>query len=76
MCTHVNRLVMPNSLQPFGLGLYLARFFCPWDFSGKNAGVGGHLPPSGDLPDPEIEPKSPISPALQADSSPAEPKTM
>ena len=45
MCARVlNRSVMPNSLQYFGLGLYLARFFCPWDFSGKNTGVGGHFP--------------------------------
>ena len=28
---------------------------------------------SRDLPDPGIEPVSPVSPALQADSSPAEP---
>ena len=28
---------------------------------------------SGDLPDPEIEPTSPASPALQADSLPTEP---
>ena len=27
-------------------------------------------PPPGDLPDPGIEPKSPVSPALQADSLP------
>ena len=32
---------------------------------GQNAGVGGHFPPPGDLPDPGIEP---ASPALQAGS--------
>ena len=31
------------------------------------------LPPPGDLPDPGIEPASPLSPALQADSLPTAP---
>ena len=31
------------------------------------------FPSPGDLPTPGIEPKSPVSPALQADSLPAEP---
>ena len=31
------------------------------------------FPPPGDLPDPQIEPTSPVSPALQADSFPSEP---
>ena len=31
------------------------------------------LPSPGDLPDPGFEPGSPVSPALQADSLPAEP---
>ena len=43
------------------------------DFSGKNAGVGCHFPPLEDLPDTEIEPKAPVFPASQADSSPVEP---
>ena len=30
------------------------------------------MPSPGDLPDPGIEPQSPVSPALQVDSSPAE----
>ena len=30
--------------------------------------------PPGDLPDPEIEPASPVSAALQVDSLPAEPQ--
>ena len=34
---------------------------------------GLSFPPPGDLPNPGIEPTSPVSPALQADSSPAEP---
>ena len=28
---------------------------CPWDFSGKNAGVGFPFPPPGDLPNPGIK---------------------
>ena len=33
--------VVSNSLQPFGL--QPARLLCPWDFSGKNTGVGFHF---------------------------------
>ena len=39
------------------------------DSPGKDTGVGCHVLPSGDLPDPGIELGSP---ALQVDSSPAE----
>ena len=39
--------------------LWLARFFWPWDFPGKNAGVGFQFPSPGDLPNPGIEPRSP-----------------
>ena len=31
------------------------------------------FPPPGDLPNPGVEPESPVSPALQADSLPNEP---
>ena len=37
-------------------GLYPTRLLCPWDFPGKNTEVGS----SGDLPDPGIEPASPV----------------
>ena len=50
-------------------GLYPARLLCPWDFPGKNTGVGCHSLSLGKLPDLEIEPGSP---ALQVDSLPAE----
>ena len=40
--------VMPNSLQP--RGLYPTRLLCPWDFSGKNAGVGCHFLLQGIFP--------------------------
>ena len=40
------------------------RLLCPWDFPGKNTGVGLPFPSPGDLPDPGIEPMSPASPSL------------
>ena len=46
------------------------RLLCPWDYPGKNTGVGCHSSSPGGLPDPGIEPRSP---ALQTDSSPSEP---
>ena len=53
--------VMSNSLWPHGL--YPARLFCPWDFPGKNTGVGCDLLLQGSLPrnlfNPGIEPASP-----------------
>ena len=33
--------VMSNSLRPHGL--WPARLLCPWDFPGKNTGVGCHF---------------------------------
>ena len=47
--------VVSNSLRPHGL--YPTRHLCPWDFPGKNTGVGCHS--SGDLPDPGIRLSSP-----------------
>jgi len=44
--------------------------FSPWDFPGKNTGMGLLFPSPGDLPDPEIKPASPESPALGTDSLP------
>ena len=43
----------PQELQP-------ARLLCPWNFPGKNTG-GLPFPTLGDLPDPRIEPASPVS---------------
>ena len=42
-------------------------------FSDENTGSGLSFPPPGDLPNPGIEPATPVSPALQADSLPTEP---
>ena len=60
--------VMSNSLQH--CELEPTRLLCPWDYPGKNTGVGCHDPPPGDLPDPGIKPTSPAAPALQVDSLP------
>ena len=38
---NVSYTVMSNSLQPYGLSS--ARLLCPWDFPGKNTGVGCHF---------------------------------
>ena len=46
------------------------KLLCPWNFPGKNTGVGNHFLCQEDLPDPGIES---TSPALQADSLPSEP---
>ena len=43
------------------------------EFSRQEHWSGLPCPLPGDLPDPGIEPMSPVSPALQADSLPAEP---
>ena len=43
------------------------------EFSRQEYRSGWPFPPPGDLPDPGIKPVSPVSPALQLDSLPAEP---
>ena len=58
-----SRSVVSDSFWPHGL--QPASLLCPWNFLGKNTGVGCHLPSPGDLPDPGIEPGSPT---LQAGS--------
>ena len=40
------------------------RFLYPWNFSGKNTGVGCHFLPPGDGPDPGIKPICLAAPAL------------
>ena len=55
---------MYDSLRPHGL-------YSPWNSPDQNPGVGEVFPSPGDLPNPGIEPRSP---ALPADSLPAEPR--
>ena len=45
----------------------LTRLLCPWDFSGKNTGLGV-ISFSRESPQPGLEPKPPVTPALQVDS--------
>ena len=47
-----------DSLRPHGL--WLTRFLCPWTFQGKEYWSGLPFPIPGDLPDPGIEPISPV----------------
>ena len=51
-------LLLSRGLQP-------TRLLCPWDFPGKNTGVGLPFPSPGDLANPGIKPSSL---ALQVDS--------
>ena len=46
------------------------RLLCPWGFSRKEYWSALPCPPPGDLPNPEMEPRSP---ALQVDSVLSEP---
>ena len=48
----------------------VARLLCPWVFSGQEYRSGLSCPTPGDIPNPEIELRSP---SLQADSLPSEP---
>ena len=49
MCwARLSRSVMSESLRPHGL--HPARLLCPWDFPGKNTGVGCHSLPHGVFP--------------------------
>ena len=54
--------VMSYSFQPHGL--YPTRLLCPWDFPGKNPGVGCHFLLQGNFPIQRL------NPFLQADSLP------
>ena len=53
----------PHALKP-------ARLLCPWGFSREEYWRWLPCPPSGDMPNPGIEPRSPT---LEADSLPSEP---
>ena len=64
----VSLSVVSDSLGP--RGLKLTRLLCPWNFPGKNTGVGCHSL-LRDLLNPGIKP---MSPALQADSSTSDDK--
>ena len=50
----VSRSVVPDSLRPHGL--QSTRFLCPWDFPGKDTGVGGHFFLQGIFPTQDLNP--------------------
>ena len=57
VCVCVSCSVMSDSLQ-----LHLAHQVpCPWNFPGKNTGVGCHSLLQGNLPNPRIKPMSHVS---------------
>ena len=56
--------------EPKKFVLYYLSILCPWGFSRHEYWSGLPCPFPGDLPNPGVEPRSP---ALQADSLPAEP---
>ena len=67
---------LTTSAHSEGKSLSRVRLFAtpltgPWDSPGQNTGVGSLFPSPEGLPNPGIEPRSP---ALQADSLPAEPQ--
>ena len=49
-----------------------SRLLCPWDFSGKNTGVGSHFLLQGIFPT-QIKPMSLVSPTLAGGSLPLAP---
>ena len=66
MCACSVASVVPDSLRPYGL--WPTRLLRPWDFPGKNTGVGCHALLQRIFPTQGSNPKSLMSPALQADS--------
>ena len=54
--------VMSDSLRC--CELWSTRLCCPWNYPGKNTGLGCHFLLQGDLPDSRIKPMSPGVPAL------------
>ena len=66
--TLLSRSVVSDCLRPHAL--YPARLLCPWGFSRLEYWNGLPCPPPGDLPNPGIEPRSPV---LQVDSLQSEP---
>ena len=67
-CAVLSLLVVSNSLQP--CELQPTRHLCPWGVSRQEYWSGLPWPPPRDLPNPGIEPRSPI---LQVNSLPSAP---
>ena len=58
----ISHSVVSNSLRPHGL--QPTRLLCPWDFFRQENWSGLPFPTPEDLPNPGIEPMSPVSPSL------------
>ena len=68
----IRKIIHPNPIRKYkGKNSFALITGCPWDFPGKNTGVGCHFLHQGIFPTLRIEADSPVSPALQADSLPA-----
>ena len=67
VCVHATCTHSAMSEFLWSWGLYPSRLPCPWGVSRQEYWSGLPCSPPGDLPEPEIEPKSP---ALQVDSLP------
>ena len=65
MCA--SSLVMSNSVNLWTVSCQALLFM---EFSRQEYWSGLPCPPPGDIPNPGIEPESPVAPALQADSLP------
>ena len=68
-CALLSHSVMSDSLRPHG-GLEPNRLLCPWRICRQEYWSGLPCSPPGDLPNPGIEPTSPV---FQTDSVPSEP---
>ena len=64
VCVCVRECVHTHSSRGRPHGLEPTKLHHPWDFPGKNTGVGCHGLLQGNLPNPGIEPTSVVSPAL------------
>ena len=56
MCVCVRLVTQSNCNSLQCSGLQPARFLCPWDFPGKNTGVGCHALPQGMIPNQQLNP--------------------
>ena len=70
-CSPLRRFSPVHSFQP--CGLWPARLFLSMGFSRQECWSRLPCPSPGDLPDPQIEPMTPVSPALQVNSLSTEP---
>ena len=56
VCVCARFVAQFNSNSLWCYGLQPASFLCPWDFPGKNTGVGCHALPQGMIPNQQLNP--------------------